>query len=580
MDARILIILVVVSLQAATGLVQAAEPADSFISLYGDELKRVLATPTVDDDLALAARLFRTARRGEAAPELLTPLCEKAYELAVKDPAGYPTAVSAMRLLAAKVPTKKVQALQWLLSVQQRQYAAARGEDRAKAADAAIATYREIAHAQEAAGDSDGAATTLRQALAFATNARSDAKAAIQTQLNELVARRQTAKQLAALKAKFDANPADVAARKELLRFQLVEMDDPVEAAKLVDETLDPATRKYVSAAAKGIEAAPELACPELGDWYHGLSAQAAATAGKAAVLLRAKGYYNRFLTLHPIADPARVAVIQALQKVDADLAVLGPVAKASKTRRLLIVTIAKGVVHESTTAAAKAFVEAGRTSHAFDATVSQDPSIFNNTFLSQFDAICLLNATGDFCPDDASRQALLDFVRGGKGLVAIHGATSANIKWPGYADMLGAGFVGSPFKQFAVRIEDPASPLNASFGGKGFESADELYEFKTPYSRDLVHVLLSVDAVGSSAPLARRIERGGVDYPISWIRTYGQGRVFCTGLGHSDTIFSNPAIFNHMLAGIRFALGDLQADTTPSAKLAPRPPRGAPPGP
>jgi hypothetical protein len=352
-------------------------------------------------------------------------------------------------------------------------------------------------------------------------------------------------------------------------------MDDPVEAAKLVDESLDPPTRKYVPAAARGIDAAPELACQELGDWYYSLAAQAATPTAKAAVLQRAKGYYDRFLALHTVADPARDTAVQALKKVDSDLVALGPAARAARTRRLLIITLAKGNVHKSTPLALKAITEAGQKTHAFDATASEDPTVFNKALLSRFDALCLLNASGDICPDADSRQALLDFVRGGKGLAAIHAATSANANWPAYADMLGAAFAGSPFRRFTVKVDDPSSPINASLGGRGFECNEELYAFKEPYSRNLVHVLLSVDIANSGYAAARLAARGDADYPVSWIRTYGQGRVFCTAIGHDEADYTTPAILNHMLAGIRFALGDLRADTTPGPRLSPRPPRG-----
>ena len=557
---------------------RAEEPAASFNSLYGDELRHVTATTATKDDLMLAARFLRIARHPDTPPEHLTPLCEKTCELAVKDPAGYPMAIAAMRLLAAKVPSRQIQALQWIAAVQQRQYALARGEEKSKAADGLLEVYRETAQAQEATGDLDGAAATLRQALLLAANARSDAKAAFQAQLADMVARRQTAKQIAALKAKLDANPADAAARKELLRFYLVEMDDPAEAAKLVDESLDPPTRKYVPAAARGLDAAPELACPELGDWYRGLVSLAATPSTKAAVLHRAQGYYERFLALHPSADLQRDVVALALQKVDADLTALGPAAKP-KTRRLLIMTLAKGAAHQSTPVAVKAFVEAGQKSRAFEATVSEDPAVFSKASLSKFDAVCLLNVVGEICADEGSRQALLDFVRSGKGLAVIHRATSANATWPAYAEMIGGAYVRSLPRGFVFKLEDPTSPLNASFGGKGLESGDELYTFKEPYSRELVHVLLSVDVAHSAALADRRADHPGGDYPVSWIRSYGQGRVFCCVLGHAESNFTNPAILGHMLAGIRFALGEVQADTTPSAKLAPRASREPTPG-
>ena len=47
-----------------------------------------------------------------------------------------------------------------------------------------------------------------------------------------------------------------------------------------------------------------------------------------------------------------------------------------------------------------------------------------------------------------------------------------------------------------------------------------------------------------------------------------GKGRVFYEALGHSETIYSNnPAMLEHVLAGMQYALGDLAADDSPSAK-------------
>ena len=53
-------------------------------------------------------------------------------------------------------------------------------------------------------------------------------------------------------------------------------------------------------------------------------------------------------------------------------------------------------------------------------------------------------------------------------------------------------------------------------------------------------------------------------DYGLSWIKRVGKGRVFYTALGHTPTLFATPALAEHVLAGIQFALGDLEADATP----------------
>ena len=57
-------------------------------------------------------------------------------------------------------------------------------------------------------------------------------------------------------------------------------------------------------------------------------------------------------------------------------------------------------------------------------------------------------------------------------------------------------------------------------------------------------------------------------DFPLTWIRAEGKGRVFCSGMGHVPSVFWSGPLLEHFLAGIQYALGDLKADATPSAKL------------
>jgi type 1 glutamine amidotransferase len=58
-------------------------------------------------------------------------------------------------------------------------------------------------------------------------------------------------------------------------------------------------------------------------------------------------------------------------------------------------------------------------------------------------------------------------------------------------------------------------------------------------------------------------------DLAMSWVRNYGRGRVFYSSFGHNKHVFWNPKILKHFLDGIQFALGDLDASTTPSNQLA-----------
>jgi type 1 glutamine amidotransferase len=51
----------------------------------------------------------------------------------------------------------------------------------------------------------------------------------------------------------------------------------------------------------------------------------------------------------------------------------------------------------------------------------------------------------------------------------------------------------------------------------------------------------------------------------VSWLRKAGDGRVFYTNFGHREDTFTKPMILKHMLDGIQYSLGDLDADATPT---------------
>ena len=62
-----------------------------------------------------------------------------------------------------------------------------------------------------------------------------------------------------------------------------------------------------------------------------------------------------------------------------------------------------------------------------------------------------------------------------------------------------------------------------------------------------------------------RRLLHG--DYALSYIQRVGNGRVFYEAHGHDEKVYFSRPFVAHMLAGIQYALGDLKADDSPSAK-------------
>lgn len=249
-----------------------------------------------------------------------------------------------------------------------------------------------------------------------------------------------------------------------------------------------------------------------------------------------------------------------------------GPRVAPKQPHKLLVFNLCKGYAHGSVPYGAKAFEIMGKKTGAFEAVSSDDPAVFAADRLKQFDAVCFNNSTGDLFDDPALRQSLLDFIKSGKGVVGVHAATDCFYDWAEFGEMLGAYFDGHPWgsgETVRVKVDDPGHALCAAFKARGFFVKDEMYQFKAPYDRAKLRVLLSID-VSQTDMTKEGIKRTDGDFAVSWAHMFDKGRVFYCSLGHNNEIFWNPVLLQHYLDGIQFALGDLAADTTPSAQLSP----------
>ena len=210
-----------------------------------------------------------------------------------------------------------------------------------------------------------------------------------------------------------------------------------------------------------------------------------------------------------------------------------------------------------------------GEKTGAFTATQAMEPGAISAANLQQYDAVYLNNTVGDVFDTPEMRAALAAFVANGGGIVGNHGTSVASTNWPEFGEILGATGAShrEPTEKATIVVEDPSHPIVRAFDGKPFEYVDEFYRLAPPYSRDKVRVLLSIDPNATDMMQGRcygQCLRDDNDYPVAWIRQAGKGRVFYTSLGHNPDVFWDPRMLTMFLAGIQYALGDLDADATP----------------
>jgi hypothetical protein len=253
------------------------------------------------------------------------------------------------------------------------------------------------------------------------------------------------------------------------------------------------------------------------------------------------------------------------LQKVEAALPDSAS-AKPAKARKILVFSRCEGFVHgHGIVVGNKAIELIGKKTGAYAADFSEDYAVFEPANLAKYDAIVLNNTTQLKFPDATKKQAFVDFVKNGKGIIGIHAATDNFYDWPEAASMIGGLFDGHPWGAngtWAFKLDDPKHPLNQAFAGKGFKLQDEIYQFKEPYTRADRKVLISLDlADPATGAVKNGIKRTDGDFALAWIKKFGQGRVFFCGFGHAGNVFQDAAMLRFILDGTQYALGDLKVN-------------------
>jgi len=273
-------------------------------------------------------------------------------------------------------------------------------------------------------------------------------------------------------------------------------------------------------------------------------------------------------LFLIPSHSQAASAVSQDELKKIADASPAKATAVPAGPRKLLVFGLCNGFRHSSIPYWDEALTIMGRKTGAYEVTIGNDMSVFKPESLNRFDAVCLNNTT-QLKFDAEARESLMAFIKGGKGIAGIHAATDNFYDWPEAAEMFGGQFSGHPWTAdgtWAIKIDDPKHTLMAAFDGKGFKINDEIYRTAPPlYSRSKQRVLMSLDMSDDVTANVSGVTPDDADTGISWVKSYGKGRLFYCSLGHNHQVTWTAPVLQHVLDGIQFVLGDLPCDTTAS---------------
>lgn len=263
--------------------------------------------------------------------------------------------------------------------------------------------------------------------------------------------------------------------------------------------------------------------------------------------------------------------------------ALLGwPALRAAQKQKVLFFTHSAGFEHSvvkrkgtELAHSEKILTELGRR-EGFEVECTKDGRVFDGD-LSPYDVIAfyttgdLTGASKDGSPPmtAAGKRKLLDAIAAGKAFVGFHSATDTfhskgermqiQTEVDPYIAMLGGEFVRHGAQQEASLILTSRFPGAASLAmGEGIAFHEEWYACKN-YAKDL-HVILVQET---------RMMKGEVyqrpDFPATWARMHGKGRVFYTSLGHREDVWTNPFFHAIALGGLSWALGKVNADIKPN---------------
>lgn len=150
-------------------------------------------------------------------------------------------------------------------------------------------------------------------------------------------------------------------------------------------------------------------------------------------------------------------------------------------------------------------------------------------------------------------KQAVVEHVESGKGLVVVHCSLWSYLDWPEWTRMIGGRVeTHDKYTTYDVAVLDPAHATMTGLGNR-FSITDEPYLVD---DRDPDAVVLIETAEPRHDTKGEL--RSGRD-PQAWVKRFGKGRIFVTTFGHDAAAQQSESFLALMHNGIRWAGGSIR---------------------
>lgn len=297
-----------------------ADPKKTFDDVFGETYRKAASSPSTVDDVELARELAKAVTTVEMPASLIQVIIERMTLLSDKAAGALLPTVQAIDKLASIEKDAGKKAALELQAIGLLEKASETGDASSKSTAAVMLIDRLIPLADNelAQRKVESAHARYTKALKLAKEHQPPRASAIAAKLNLMDAAMKDAGEVDALEKRIGANPKDIEARRRLIEIHLVKRDDP-SAAVWFAEGADAKTSKLLPLAAREGANADAATLMELADWYAELG-QSAAASDKPAMFKRAKGYYEKFLTLHKEDDLRKAKATLALTQIERQL--------------------------------------------------------------------------------------------------------------------------------------------------------------------------------------------------------------------------------------------------------------------
>jgi cytochrome c len=211
---------------------------------------------------------------------------------------------------------------------------------------------------------------------------------------------------------------------------------------------------------------------------------------------------------------------------------------------RVLVFSKTAGYRHESIEDGKRAFIQLGK-NNDIEVDTTEDAAAFTEENLKRYKAVVFLSTTLDVL-NDIQQSHFKRYIEAGGGFVGIHAAADTEYSWPWYGKLVGAYFKSHP------HIQEAKLNQLQKFGSANLPETwvrtDEWYNFKN-ISKD-ISVIYTIDEKSYKGG------ENGENHPVAWFHEFAGGRSFYTALGHTKESYQDSLFLDHVLQGIRYAIG------------------------